>query len=83
MLYCVRQEMATSIEDILVRRLGLQLFDWNLALEAAPVVARILAQELGWSQAVKEEALHHYIGRIRRLQDKIGLVEAAEERTAI
>ena len=75
-LYCVRREMATSIEDILVRRLGLQLFDWNLALEAAPVVARILAQELGWSQAVKAEALHHYIGRIRRLQDKIGLVEA-------
>ena len=49
-LYCVRQEMATSIEDILARRLGLQLFDWNLALDAAPVVARILARELGWSQ---------------------------------
>lgn len=82
-LYCVRQEMATSIEDILARRLGLQLFDWNLALEAAPVVARILARELGWSQKVKEEALHQYTGRIRRLQQKIGLVEAAEERTAI
>ncbi len=82
-LYCVRHEMATSIEDILARRLGLQLFDWNLALEAAPVVARILARELGWSQWAKEEALQQYTDRIRRLQQKIGLVEPAEERTAI
>ena len=82
-LYCVRHEMATSIEDILARRLGLQLFDWNLALEAAPVVARILARELGWSQAAKEEALHQYTDRIRRLQEKIGLVQTVEERTAI
>ncbi len=82
-LYCVRQEMATSIEDILARRLGLQLFDWNLALEAAPVVARILARELGWSQDAMEASLHQYMGRIRCLQQKLGLVEAAEERTAI
>ena len=38
-VYCVRQEMAASVEDVLARRLGLQFFDWNMSLKAAPVVA--------------------------------------------
>ena len=47
-VYSAREEMAVSLEDILSRRLGLRYFDWRLAAQAAPAVARILARELGW-----------------------------------
>jgi len=48
-VYCVREEMAVSVEDVLARRLGLQLYDWELAMKAAPIVAELLGAELGWS----------------------------------
>jgi glycerol-3-phosphate dehydrogenase len=82
-VYCARQEMAASVEDVLARRLGLQFYDWNMSLKAAPVVAAILARELGWNQATEQDALDEYVALIRNLQEKIGLFEAAEERTAI
>ncbi|MGH9726727.1 MAG: glycerol-3-phosphate dehydrogenase/oxidase, partial [Candidatus Acidiferrales bacterium] len=44
--FCARNEMAVTIEDILFRRLGMQLFSWRSAIHAAPVVASILAREL-------------------------------------
>jgi glycerol-3-phosphate dehydrogenase len=82
-VYCIRQEMAVSVEDVLARRLGLQFFDWNLALEAAPVVAGILAQELEWNRPTERDALDEYVSLIRKFQEKIGLFDGAEERTAI
>ncbi|HST11217.1 MAG TPA: FAD-dependent oxidoreductase, partial [Terriglobales bacterium] len=42
-VYCARKEMATTIEDVLARRLGLQYFSWKLAMQAAPVVAELMA----------------------------------------
>ena len=82
-VYCARQEMAASVEDVLARRLGLQFFDWNLALKAAPVVAGILAQELEWNRSTERDALDEYVTLIRNFQEKIGLFDTAEERTAI
>ena len=63
-VYCVRQEMARTVEDVLSRRLGLQVFDWNLAMQAAPVVAEILARELGWSTTGATEEADGYVARI-------------------
>ena len=81
-VYCVRQEMAASVEDVLARRLGLQFFDWNLALKAAPVVAGILAQELEWNRSTERNALDEYVTLIENFQEKIRRFDAAEERTA-
>ena len=47
-VYAARHEMATTVEDILVRRTRAHLFDRQAALAAAPVVARLLATEFGW-----------------------------------
>jgi glycerol-3-phosphate dehydrogenase len=63
-LYCIRQEMAVSIEDILSRRLGLQQYDWKLAIQAAPVVASHLASELGWSDPHKDDEIRRYATKI-------------------
>ena len=65
----IRDEMAVSIEDILARRIGLQTHSWIHAINAAPVVADILAGELGWSETAKREALDQYIEKIRDFRE--------------
>jgi glycerol-3-phosphate dehydrogenase len=73
-VYCVRQEMAVTIEDILARRIGLQYFDWKLAMETAPVVASHLAQELAWSDQERDDAVQAYVTKINRWRAAIGLL---------
>jgi glycerol-3-phosphate dehydrogenase len=78
-VYCIREEMAVRIEDVLGRRLGIQFFDWNLAIRAAPAVGRILATELGWSAARTREHIERYVERILHLQQAVGANLAPEE----
>jgi glycerol-3-phosphate dehydrogenase len=75
-VYCARHEMAMSIEDILARRIGLQNFSWNSAVEAAPDVARILSRELGWNEQQTQEAVEAYVEKFRRWQSIIGIQQA-------
>jgi glycerol-3-phosphate dehydrogenase len=65
--------MAQSIEDILARRIGLQVYDWRLAIQAAPVVAFYLAEELGWSPAETHHAVELYTSKMNRMLETIGL----------
>jgi glycerol-3-phosphate dehydrogenase len=71
--YSIRHEMAVSIEDILARRTGLQLFSWDYAITAAPHVAQCLADELGWSGTQKGEAVNQYIKKINRFLEVAGI----------
>jgi glycerol-3-phosphate dehydrogenase len=71
-VYCVREEMAVCIEDILSRRLGLQFYDWRLAAQAAPVVGEILTREVGWSPAQMRSEISGYIERINRCLEALG-----------
>lgn len=45
-VWCVRNEFARTVEDILSRRVRLLFLDARAAIEAAPVVAKLLATEL-------------------------------------
>jgi glycerol-3-phosphate dehydrogenase len=72
-VYSVWEEMATSIEDILARRTGLQLFSWEQARAAAPAVGAVMARELGWSWSQQKDAVEQYINKINRLMQLIGL----------
>jgi glycerol-3-phosphate dehydrogenase len=47
-IFAVRHEMATTLDDVLVRRTRVHLFDRDAAEAAAPDVARLIAPELGW-----------------------------------
>jgi len=73
-VYSVRYEMAMTIEDVLARRLGLQLFSWASAIEAAPLVGSLMAGLLGWNATETQQAVDRYVYRISRLMRKIGLV---------
>ena len=73
--YAIRNEMAQTIEDILARRLGLQLFDWRASILAAPVVADLLSQELGWPREVRDRAIAGYTSKISDFLKTLGLAE--------
>jgi glycerol-3-phosphate dehydrogenase len=72
-VHCVRHEMAMTIEDVLFRRLGVQLYSWRSAIHAAPAVAAILADELGWSDDVARDAARQYVTKINRYREAAGL----------
>jgi glycerol-3-phosphate dehydrogenase len=72
-VYGVREEMATFIEDILARRTGLQFFSWEQARAAAPAVGAIMARELGWSPGQQKDAVEEYGNKIDRLMRLVGL----------
>jgi glycerol-3-phosphate dehydrogenase len=78
-LYSIRHEMAVSIEDILARRTGLQLFSWEDALTVAPKVAQCLADELSWSQLQKQEAVNEYTNKIHRFLEVAGISAGPSE----
>ena len=44
----IDEEMALGLEDVLSRRLRLSFLDVAAAWEAAPAVARVMAERLGW-----------------------------------
>ena len=66
-VYAARNEMAMSVEDVLARRIGLQLFSWRLAIQAAPTVASLLRQELGWSAEQEQIAVEQYIAKVNHM----------------
>ena len=72
-VYCVREELAATIEDVLARRTGIQFYSWREAIQAAPVVGSLLAEELKWSNAEAKSAITTYVERINRLLEHAGL----------
>jgi glycerol-3-phosphate dehydrogenase len=72
-IYSARAEMAMTIEDVLFRRLGLQLYSWRSAVHAAPVVGPLLGRELGWSPDQSRSAAREYEAKINRLLMLAGL----------
>jgi len=60
MVYGVRQEMALTLGDLLVRRTHLAFESADQALAVAPVVAELVAPVMGWSSADRDAALGAY-----------------------
>ena len=63
-VYAVRHEMARTLEDVLARRIGLQLYGWRLAIDAAPLAAALMGHELGWSGEQEQAALEQYVAMV-------------------
>ena len=74
-VYCVREEMAMTIEDILARRIGLQLLDWQKTIEAAPRVGELLAREFRWSAEEERKAVFAYTSKIDEFLIALGLAK--------
>jgi glycerol-3-phosphate dehydrogenase len=75
-IFSIRYEMAEKIEDLLARRTGAQFHGWKEALEAAPRVAELLAQEKHWEPDQRATALSEYSTKIHAFLNELGLNEA-------
>lgn len=71
-VYAARKEMALNMDDVLARRIGLQLFGWRLAIQAAPAVAALLGRELGWSAEQEASALDQYVAKVNHMLTTAG-----------
>jgi len=74
-VHCIRNEMAETIEDLLARRTGAQMYSWSEAVQAAPVVAALLAAELNWDSSRTAAAIAGYSDKIGGFQRELGLHE--------
>jgi glycerol-3-phosphate dehydrogenase len=72
-VYAVRHEMAATIEDVLARRIGMQLYSWRDAIQAAPVVGSLMTEELFWTSSFTRAEITHYVEKINHLLDSAGL----------
>jgi glycerol-3-phosphate dehydrogenase len=59
-VHAVRQEMATTLDDVLCRRTRAHLMDRAAALAAAPEIGTMLAIELGWDEVATNAQIEHY-----------------------
>ena len=72
-VYAVREEMAVTVEDVLARRTGLELYDWRMAMRAAPVVGSVLGSELGWIAEETAQSVALYQEEIANRLRELGL----------
>ena len=71
-VYAARNEMALTVEDVLARRIGVQLLGWRLAIQATPVVAALLGRELGWNAEEEAEAVEGYAAKVNHMLKAAG-----------
>jgi glycerol-3-phosphate dehydrogenase len=72
-VYVIREEMAQTIEDVLLRRIGVQFHSWKEAAKAAPVVGQLIAREFAWSDARTREEIAAYLATIQHLFQSAGI----------
>lgn len=70
-IYGVRMEYCLTIRDFLARRIRLELLDWEATKLAIPIVADLMAQELGWSIEFKSRQIKEYQLLINSFQENI------------
>ncbi|MFT3947244.1 MAG: glycerol-3-phosphate dehydrogenase/oxidase [Agriterribacter sp.] len=59
-IWAIQNEMAITIEDVLARRIRLLFLDARAALDTAPVVASIMAEQLNKDEAWVKKELEHF-----------------------
>jgi len=69
-VFAVRHEMARTVDDVLSRRTRARLQDARGSVAAAPVVAALMAEELGWSS-------HEVAAQVRAYADAVAADLAA------
>jgi glycerol-3-phosphate dehydrogenase len=70
-VYAVRYEMATTIDDVLSRRTRARLLDRDATAAAADDVARLVGDELGWSDERRDQEVAAYRRAADRERDPV------------
>ena len=62
--YAVTHEGARHLDDVLARRTRISIEAWDRGVAAAPKVADLMADVLGWDDAEKKREVDPYLGRV-------------------
>ena len=62
--YAVTHEDARHVDDVLARRTRTSIESWDRGVAAAPKVADLMADILGWDDAEKKREVDAYVGRV-------------------
>ncbi|MCC2661331.1 MAG: dependent oxidoreductase, partial [Arthrobacter sp.] len=63
-VYAASHEGARHVQDVLTRRTRISIESWDRGVSAAPVVAKLMGEILGWSDAQRESEIKHYLARV-------------------
>ncbi len=63
-VYAATHEGALHIEDVLARRTRISIEAWDRGVAAAPIVAELMAGELGWDAERVQWEIDHYVRRV-------------------
>lgn len=63
-VYATRHEGALHVDDVLVRRTRMSIEAWDRGVSAAPVVARLVGEVLGWDAARIALETSRYLERV-------------------
>ena len=63
-VYAATNEGARHVNDVLTRRTRISIESWDRGVSAAPVVAKLMGEILGWSDAQRESEIKHYLARV-------------------
>ena len=70
-VYAVRAEAAMHLEDVLSRRTHIAIETTDRGLAGAPVVAALMAVELGWDEATMAEELRRYRAAVQTAVESV------------
>jgi glycerol-3-phosphate dehydrogenase len=76
-VYAVRHEMATTLVDVLARRTRAHLFDRPATLAAAPGVAKLIGDQLGWNDDEVVRQLAEYGALVSDEETDAGTIAAS------
>lgn len=68
-IWAVRSEMARSLDDVMSRRTRATILDRRASARAAPEVARLIGEELGWTAAERNRQVTAYLTLARAAPD--------------
>jgi len=71
-IYTVRNEMVVTPRDFLARRIRLEITDWQETLRCLPVVAKLMARELGWDENEMQRQIDDYSLQLKRFMADAG-----------
>ncbi|MGH8894127.1 MAG: glycerol-3-phosphate dehydrogenase/oxidase [Actinomycetes bacterium] len=63
-VYAASHEGARHLDDVLTRRTRISIETFDRGVAAAPVVAKLVSDVLGWSRAQVRKEVEHYLARV-------------------
>jgi glycerol-3-phosphate dehydrogenase len=67
LLYVLEHEMAYTVKDVVARRWGTQLADWNQALQLIPLVGTFMSNHFQWSSQQQENYILQYENELQQM----------------